>query len=257
MIALNETNEYAAEIPFFLADVNNPTQGVTGHTFVLGEVQIKLPGETWADVPLLKIIELDYGWYCIRLTASQCDTVGEVGWRVKDSAVTPTFQPGRGAETISTLGGEIPQNGSGYLMFYLPDENDPIYADPITGASPTVQIRLPNGAFTAGDNGLVVEFGEGLYGYPLDVGDTVLKGKAFIYATATGAQPYSGYRTILGVGAASESVVTPTPIPVNTTDSDLRTVGVYKDLITGAVNRLCEYSKSGNFEAEAFLDNVG
>jgi hypothetical protein len=260
MIALGETVEAAAEIPFFLPDVNNPIVGLTGHAFTLGEVQIKLPGSvSWVDVALIKIVEVGNGWYVIRLTAAQCVTEGVVKFRVVDASVSPAFQPTRGSETISTLGGDIGVLSTGYLMFYLPDENDPVFGNPITGAFPagTVELRLPNGTFTAGDSSLVVEFGDGLYGYPLDETDTATRGKAFIYASATGAQPFSGYSTILGVGAYTPEIVIPTPIPVITTDEDLVVVGTYQDLIAGAVARLCEYSKSGNFVADAFTDNVG
>lgn len=240
MIALNETNEYSAEIPFFLPDVSNPLEGLTGHVFVLGEVQIKLPGAgSWTNVPVLKIVEKDHGWYAIRLTAVQCTVEGEVKWRVKDSAITATFQPGRGSETVGTLGGDIAVDGTGYLMFYLPDAVDPIYADPILGAFPAGTIRycLPDAAFVDGDPDLVVEFGDGLYGYPLVEADTTKAGKALVFATATGAQSAGGYKTILGTGVAPDAP--PSEPPGDPIEAPIVYVPAgYEDHIAGAVSRL-------------------
>lgn len=259
MIALDESNEYAAEVPFTLPTDADPLVGLTGHTFTLGEVQIKLPGSgVWVNVALNKIVEKGYGRYCARLTSSQTTTAGLVAISANVSGAQPYF----GTETIGTLGGDVPQNGTGYITFYLPDESDPVYGDPVDDADftsgGTLRICLPDDVYrdaTSDEKADVVNLGNGGYAFLLDATHTVKSGKAFLYAEYTGAQRFEGYVTILGTGVFSGSSATPpTPIAVPlSTEYHIST----RDLISGAVNRLCEYSKSGNFDAGVFVDNVG
>jgi hypothetical protein len=253
MIALNETNEYAAEVAFTLFSGISP---ITGWSFTLGEVQIKLPGGAWTDATLIKIVEKGYGRYAVRLTAAQCLTAGDVYIK----AIVAGAQNYYGSDVIGTLGGDIPQSGTGSINFFLPDAVDPFLNPPLTGHTfvlGEVRICLPDTAYADAALVSISEVGYGLYRVNLDATQTLKKGKAFVYASVTGYQPFEGYSTILGIGVSDDDVDVPVPIPVITAPSDLSPVGIYKDLITNAVNRLCEYSKSGDFDFGVYEDNVG
>lgn len=254
MIALNETNEYAAEVAFTLFDGLTP---LTGHAFTLGEVQIKLPGAGWVNASVAKIVEKGYGRYCVRLTSSQTAVAGDVYIR----AVVTGSQSYFGSDVIGELGGDIPQGGTGSVNFYLPDATDP-YNNPALTGDPTsvmtlgdVRVCLPDASYVDVALSDITEIGYGLYRVNLDASDTAKKGKVFVYASVSGYQPFEGYCTILGLGTAVDEEDPPTPIPVPVTA--LSPVSSYRDLITGAINRLCEYTKSGDFEAGTFVDNVG
>ncbi len=257
MIALNETNEYSAEVAFNLPDETNPIVGILSHSFTLGEVQIKLPGQAWANATLAKIVEKGYGRYCVRLTSAQCLVAGDVYIK----AIVTGAQSYFGSDVIGDLGGDIAVGGTGSVNFYLPDESDP-YGNPALTGLPAdvftlgdIQLCLPDGVYADVDLADVEEIGFGLYRVNLDTTQTTKRGKVFVYAEVTGYQPFEGYSTILGVGTVAPIVVSPTPIPVPVTA--LSPISTYTDLITGAVNRLCEFTKSGNFEAGVFLDTVG
>jgi hypothetical protein len=260
MIALNETNEYAAEIPFTLPLASDPLTGLTGWAFTLGEVQIKLPGAgSWINVAVNKIVEKGYGRFCARLTAAQCTTAGPVAIFAEVSGAQPFF----GYETIATLGGDVGVNGEGHILFYLPDETDPVYGAPVSGAdftsSGTLRICLPDDTYrdcTALEKASVINLGFGGYALPLDTTLTQKAGKLFIRAEYTGAQSYESYVTILGTGVATGTTpVTPDPIEVPLVAVSPQST--YMDLITNAVNRLPQYAKSGDFVYGTFVDNVG
>lgn len=254
MIALNETNDYAAEVAFNLPLSSDPITGLTGHAFTLGEVQIKLPGLAWADADLAKIVEKGYGRFCVRLAPGQCTTAGDVFVRATVSGTQNYF----GGDVIGVLGGDIPVGEEGSISFFLPDEDDPIDGSPLTGhtfATGEIRICLPNDTYEDVDTSQIEEVGYGGYKVNLTEEQTATRGKAFLYANVTGYQPFEGYTTILGTGVATSSAEVPTPIAVPNTA--LYPTALTMDLITGAVNRLCEYSKSGNFDLGVFVDNVG
>lgn len=259
MIALNETNEYAAEVPFTLPLASDPLTGLTGWSFTLGEVQIKLPGAgSWTNVAINKIVEKGYGRFCARLTSAQTTTSGTVYIRASVASTQPYF----GSETISTLGGDIPQNGSGHLAFFLPNSADPVYGSPIDTAdftvSGTVRICLPDTVYrdaTSAEKTSIINLGYGGYALPVDSTHTLKAGKVFIYAEYSGAQRFEGYSTILGTGVSSPAIDVPTPIAVPNTLTTPQSTQM--DLIANAVNRLCEYSRSGDYVADEFIDNVG
>lgn len=260
MIALNETNEYAAEVPFTLPLATDPLTGLTGHTFTLGEVQIKLPGSlVWVNVAVNKIVEKGYGRFCARLTSAQTTTEGLVAIRASVTGTQPYF----GSETIGVLGGDIPINGAGYITFFLPDEFDPVYGSPIDTAdftsSGTLRVCLPDAAYrdcTPTEKASVVNLGFGGYALPIDVSLTPKAGKIFIYASYTGAQRFEDYSVILGTGVApTEIIVGPDPIAVPTPATS--PTSTLMDLIGNSINRLCEYSRSGNFIPDVFVDTVG
>lgn len=249
MIALNETNEYAAEIPFTLPLASDPLTGLTGHTFVLGEVQIRLPGAgSWVNVAVTKIVEKGYGRFCARLTADQCTTAGPVA--LLANVAGSAEQPYVGVETIGQLGGDIAVGGEGYIFIYLPDETDPVYGAPVSDAdftaSGTLRICLPNDVYrdaTTSEKAAVLNLGNGCYAFPLTSNLTGTRGKVFIYAEYPGAQRFEDYSTILGLGSAP--VVTPpspTPAPV-TSSSVATTLATEIDHTTAAIARLCEYAK--------------
>lgn len=254
MIALNETNEYAAEVAFNLPLASDPLTGLTGHTFVLGEVQIKLPGGAWTNATLSKIVEKGYGRFAVRLTAAQCITAGDVFLRATVSGTQNYF----GGDVIGVLGGDIPENGTGSVAFFLPDSDDPFNDPPLTGHTfvlGQVRMCLPDGLYADVPLAQIEEVGFGGYKINLLAANTVKKGKVFIYANVAGYQPFEGYGTILGVGSATTTVTPPTPIEVPVTALTATTTRM--DFLTSSVGRLCEYAKSGNFNAGVFTDNVG
>lgn len=251
MISLNETNEYAAEVAFTLFTGITPT---TGWVFTLGEVQVKLPGGAWTNVALNKIFEKGYGRYVARLTAAQCITAGDVYIKAIVSGVAPYY----GSDVIGELGGDIPVAGTGSVNFFLPDATDPFNNPPLTGHTfvlGEVRLCLPDATYVDVLITDITEIGFGLYRVNLDAVDTAKRGKVFVYAAVTGYQSFEGYSTILGLGSSAPSVTPPTPIAVPAAATTPQST--YQDLITGAINRLCEYSKSGDFVFGEFVDTVG
>lgn len=66
-------------IPFFLPNATNPVYGspVTGHSFSTGEVQLCLPGGSYANASTSNIIELGNGAYALLVTAGQAASRGK------------------------------------------------------------------------------------------------------------------------------------------------------------------------------------
>lgn len=257
MIALNETNEYAAEVPFTLPLATDPLTGLTGWVFTLGEVKIRLPGSlVWIDVAINKIVEKGYGRFCARLTSSQTTTAGTVSIRASVAGTQPYF----GTETISTLGGDIGLLDEGYLTFFLPDSTDPVYGSPIDTADFTtsglVRICLPDEVYrdaTTDELASIVNLGYGGYAFPVDASHTAKTGKIFIYVEYPSAQRFESYSTVLGTGLP---VIPPeVPMPIRFISDSLSEDIPLTDFITRAVNRLCEYSRSGNFETDTYTED--
>lgn len=244
MIALNETLEAAAEIPFFLPQTLNPLAGLTGHVFVLGEVKVRLPGAgAFVDVAVNKIREVGFGWYAARLTSAQTTVAGTVLINVEISGA----QPYRGSEIIGVRGGDISVSDAGYIYFYLPQSADPIYGAPITGYvfdNDDVYVALPDQAFVAVTGASIVEFGSGFYGAPLSSSDTAARGKAFVYATAIGAQAFGSWVTILDAQTVTSSIIVSAPTLPDTIESPLSFDDPeYVDHAALAISRLCQYAK--------------
>lgn len=246
MIALNETNEYAAEVAFNLPLASDPLTGLTGHSFTLGEVQIKLPGQSWQNATLAKIVEKGYGRFAVRLTSTQTTTAGDVFVRAVVSGTQTYF----GGDVIGELGGDIPVGGTGSVAFFLPDAIDPYSNPPLTGTPASVfspgdvRVCLPDAAYVDADIAQIEEIGFGGYKLNLTALQTAKKGKVFIYASVSGYQPFEGYGTILGVGASSGSGTgggsepEPVPLPVQPGTA------LYVDHAAAAISRLCEYAKA-------------
>lgn len=252
MIALNEADEYAAEVPFTLPLATDPLTGLTGWSFSLGEVQIRLPGAgAWINVALAKIVEKGYGRFCARLTSAQTTTAGIVS--VLANVTGATEQPYVGTETIGQLGGDVPVNGTGYFMFDLPDSVDPVYASPITTANFTasgvVRICLPNASYrdaTLGELNAIVNLGNGLYAFALTTAHTATKGKIFLYVTYPGAQRFEGYSEVLGIGAAAPAASV-TPLVSRVISPITYGDPTYVDHARAAINRLPEQFRSGSY----------
>lgn len=252
MIALNETNEYAAEVAFTLPLESDPLTGLTGYTFTLGEVQIKLPGQPWADAALVKIVEKGYGRFCVRLTSAQTLVAGDVFVR----AVVAGTQYYLGSDVIGLLGGDIQESSStGSVSFYLPLATDPINGTPLlaydwteAGAypstTPRVRVCLPDGVYTDADVALIETVGYGGFKLNLSALHTVKRGKVFVWAEVPGYQRFEGYCTILGVGTAGGSTPTPpgpTPVPAPYVPGDAE----YVNQLALGLGRLAEQFRSG------------
>lgn len=209
MIATNEATASAAEVPFFLPLSTDPINtGLTGHVFVLGEVQIKLPGAGWTNATVASVVEKGFGRYCVQLSAAQTALGGNVYIR----AVVSGAQSYTGVEEIGTAGGDIFVGVGGPLSFYLPNSVDPVNGAPITGHTfvpGEVQVCLPGGAYANATVGNISEVGFGSYELALTPAQTTTRGKAFIYALVAGAQRFEGFSTILNVG--SPALVIPPP----------------------------------------------
>jgi len=208
MIALGETDPLAAEVPFTLPLQSNPINGLDNHVFVLGEVEIRLPNGGWFDVPLDQIFfigEANSGLYAVRLTASQCAAPGLVSIH----ADVATAQPYNGEETIGMIGGDIGVNGVGYVPFFLPNADDPVYGSPITAYSfvlGEVRVRMPGAGWTNAVLLDIIETGFGAYKLRIQ---SAVRGKVYINATATGAQRFSDYVTVLDAGPNGSGSVSP------------------------------------------------
>ncbi len=249
MIALNELAEYAAEVPFTLPLVTDPLTGLTGHVWVdagdgtTAQVQIRLPGGTWTNATISKIVEKGYGRFAVRLTAVQCAIAGNVAIY----ADVPTAQPYRGIEPIGEGSGDIIVGSSAQLTVYLANETDPVFGAPVTGHVWTLgQFRIcyPNSTYQDAVVADIVELGNGLYALTLASAQTLTRGKVYYYASVPGAQRFEAYAMILTGAVALTTPVTPapTPIPVPVTSSS----PLYFDHTARAIDRLCEQFKVKN-----------
>lgn len=248
MIALNETNEYAAEVAFNLPLSSDPLTGLTGYTFTSGEVQIRLPGQPWTNASLSQIVEKGYGRFCVRLLPTQTLVAGDVFIRAIVSGTQYYF----GSDIIGTLGGDIKVGStSGTVSFFLPSEVDPIYGAPLTGhafSAGEVRVCVPDSAYTDADPSQVDEIGYGGYRLRLTSIQTAKAGKVFVYAKVDGYQRWEGYCTVLdATGGTTTTVVTPpepVPVPVPVTFGDPEYVNQY----ALALNRLPQQFRSGTLE---------
>lgn len=245
MIALNETDESAAEVPFFLPDNANLPNGLTGVTFTLGDVQIKLPGGSWINPLVIKIREIGFGQYAVRLTAAQTVTAGTVYIRATISGAQPYF----GSEIISDQGGDVALNQDGMIPFFLPDHDDPVNGPPVTGHTFTtgqVKVALPNAALVDATLSKIVEIGFGGYAYELVAaeGDTSTRGKVYLFADiGASSQRYLGYISVLGLSVAPfVPPIPPTPVAVPTAVASSGNVS-YEDHVAIAVSRLPQQFK--------------
>lgn len=262
MILAGETFEYAAEVPFFLPLDSDPTgpDGLTLHAFhdvgdgTTDEVQVFIPGAlVFANATIAKIREVGHGRYALRLTHAQSLLGGAVLLRTNVAGTQRDFV----VEVIGQASGDIPVGGDGYFVFYLPDAVDPIGAPPITGhafAPGEVELCLPNGVYANATVGDIAEFGDGGYGLKLTAaaGQTLLRGKAYLYANVAGAQRFEGYITILGAPTAGTSPPPPPPPPPGPSVVLTPSPVVFVDHGDAAVNRLVEQFR-GKPRIEAFL----
>lgn len=253
MIALNETNDYAAEVAFTLPLDSDPLTGLTGWTFTLGEVQLKLPVGGWFNVPVVKIVEKGYGRFCVRLDSTQTTNQGDVYIKADIDGTQWYF----GSDVIGVLGGDIPKDGAGSVSFYLPLATDPVNGAPLTGydwteggtyttTTPRVRYCLPDGAYQDADISMIEEIGFGGFKLNFTAAHTVKAGKVFVYAEVPGYQRFEGYGTILGAGVAEEPapIPEPTPLPVPIVYGDPE----YNNHYALALNRLPQQFRSGTLE---------
>ena len=245
MIALNETNPYAAEVAFTLPLDSDPLTGLTGWTFTLGEVQVKLPGQAWTNIPVIQIVEKGYGRFAVRLSSGQCSVAGDVFIRADISGTQLYF----GSDVIGTLGGDIQENSStGSVPFFLPSATDPVNGAPLTGytfALGEVRVCLPNSSYVNADPAQIEEIGFGGYRLKLTAAQTAQRGKVFVYANVAGYQRFEGYNTILGAGVggvASPPEVIPIPVPIVYGDPE------YVNHYALSLNRLPQQFRSGTLE---------
>jgi hypothetical protein len=242
VIAAGETDPTAAEVPFFLpltADTFTGP-GLTGHTFVLGEVQIKLPGAGWVNADLSAIKEKGYGRYVVQLDSAQTTTPGVVYIRANVSGA----QPYSGVEEIGTAGGDIIENdATARIPFYLASRTNPVNT-PITGwgfSAGEVRVCLPGGTYADAVVANIAEVGFGAYELILTTAQTAHRGKIFIYVLTATAQRYEAAATILspavGIGGTVGGGTGTIPSTAVTSPLSTNAAG-YVDHVAAALNRL-------------------
>jgi hypothetical protein len=113
---LKGTSGKDAELPISLFDATTGA-AITGHTWVLGEVLVALPGGTFANATIANIVEKGRGKYALQLTSSETATTGgvqlildttngyaphsweetilDIGTVVRDAILTYSFRSGR------------------------------------------------------------------------------------------------------------------------------------------------------------------
>lgn len=251
MIAVGETQAYAAEVPFYLPSAN-PLVGVTGHVWhdagggVTDELQVMVPGGSFINATIAKIVEKGFGRYALQLSSGQCTTSGVVYVRTTSVylANAPSqAQPAFETEVIGATGGELGVALQGIFPFYLPNATDPIFGTPVIGHSFSageVLISLPNSTYADANLANVVAIGNGAYALVLSPTDTATRGKAYLYVNVSGAQRFEDFITILGVGyAPSPTPPAPTPIPIPPTTAPQ----FFADHASLAISRLCQQFK--------------
>jgi hypothetical protein len=223
VIAQNESTPSAAEVPFMLPTSSNPLVGLTGHAFTLGEVQVQLPGGSFFNIPVIQIVEKGFGLYAVQLDSTQTLNQGLV--YIKTSVTGA--QPYEGVEQIGVTGGDIVVGTQGYVPFYLPQSADPINGPPITGHTFSlgeVQIVVP-GSNTFVNVALVdiQEIGLGAYQVIVTGAESAMRGKVYIYANVSGAQPYRGFAMVLNSSAGGAGGAA--PVMSNVTPNITYTIG--------------------------------
>lgn len=214
MIVVDEPLATARDIPFHLPLAADPLTGLTGHVFIVGEVQYRLPGGAYMDAdptPGVAIFEVGFGDYVLRLTQAETATPGFV----YIYANVPTAQVWSSTEQIGTQGGGIligeTDDAKREVAFHIPDATNPL--NPITGHSfiaGEVQIALPGGTYAIADETRVVEKGFGDYALRLTDAQVAARGKVFLHVDIgpTG-QPWSAYYDIVEpAGGLSGEAVT-------------------------------------------------
>lgn len=246
MIALNEPDDYAAEVSFTLPLETDPLTGLSGYAFAPGDVECQFPASpgTWVDIDPARVFEKGYGRFAYRTTLAQRSVAGTITL----NAVVAGTQPCRVSETVDGGGGDIAVGGTGWLVFYLADAIDPLYNPPITGTfsglpGALARVCWPDASYIDVLASSVFEFGRGMFGIPVTTLGTTKAGKAYYYATADGAQRFEGYSTIARFNELPGDVdVIDTPPPVEspyTPSSPL-----YVDHAMGAIDRLPEQFKA-------------
>jgi hypothetical protein len=213
-IALGETLASAAEVPFYLGSLGAPTTGITGRVGSFGatEVQINLPvssgSRAWIDVANANIVEKGFGWYAVQLTSAQTAVAGNVYILVSNDSL---YQPYEGAETIGVDGGDMAVGVGGPVPIYLANAGNPVFGSPVTGHSWSTgetQIFLPGGgAFVNASTSNLSEIGNGDYELAVTAANAAQRGKIYFHVAVSGAQPYSGFQTILNPGGTGSGPV--------------------------------------------------
>jgi hypothetical protein len=140
------------------------------------------------------------------------------------NAVVSGAQPYNGFDVIGTSGGDIQVGVAGYILFFLANASNPVYGSPVTGhsfASGEVMLCLPGGSYANANTSAIIELGLGSYALGLTTSQTALRGKAFLYASVSGASNFETYVDILSPGITTQVVpnqssgVTFVPSPVS------------------------------------------
>lgn len=77
-IFVGETADLKREVMFHLPDSTNPLTPVTLHAFLTGEVKICVPGGTYVNADVTRIVEKGFGDYALKLTGAQVVAKGKL-----------------------------------------------------------------------------------------------------------------------------------------------------------------------------------
>jgi hypothetical protein len=221
-ILQNETLVNAREIPFHLADANDPIGAwLTGYAWpsvgggLTDKLQVRLPGGAYTNATIANIREIGFGDYALQLALADTATRGTVGlfWQAVGA------QPGTTAEIIASISDGImvgeTDDTRRELWFHMPSDNDPLTG--VAGhvwAAGEVKIAAPGGIYVDADVARVVDKGNGDYALRLTDLEVANRGKVYLRAVITGAQAWSAAYDIvpasqtLTLGAPNLNVLT-------------------------------------------------
>ncbi len=215
-----------AELVF--AVYTNDNQPVDGHSFVTGQVKVRLPGSgSFVNATIGNIQGCGKGQYVLRLTSAQTNVSGLIAIKFSDGVNRDSVNYdviGSDSTTLSEVLFEVKDGltGMGGVSFSVGD----------------VEVRAPGGsAFTDADLAQVTDLGEGLYAYQLTPAQQEEAGAYMVYYSGT-YDPYYGYEHSVGVASVTPTPPDPLPAPAE------EVLIAYTSHGEAMLARLCEYSKA-------------
>lgn len=202
MILVGETDPHGRELPFHLPTTADPTVGLTGHAFVLGEIRIRLPGAGYVNGDVAAVVEKGFGDYALVLSPAQVAARGAAYLEVTVAGA----QPWSSEEDIGgpIIVGETDATAR-EVPFHLADSTNPltpitghVWVDAGGGITAEVRVYVPGGSgYVNATIANIVEKGYGDYALQLTGSQVAGKGKAYVYAKTASSQQWTSWADIV------------------------------------------------------------